>query len=166
MPGNQQLPLPLTPAADALCAMACECNKIVPKPEQRCTELGTEKHDCCEQKIQEHNATNKQPRLGGERGYKQDGTEIHEPRFPPPKPGSVWPDACSVDAAGNPTQFFDFKFGCPPGQPVRQKLIKKPPLVHPGWSRGQKTKVMKVGRKLEPPVVKEPKIISPASCNC
>lgn len=183
MPGNQQLPRPLTDVDDALCEMACECNKISPKKGQTCSELGTEKHDCCEQKIQAHSSKKASPKLGGERGYDASGKPINAPRVPPnTTPGSCWPDACAVNASGEPTQFFDFKFGCPPGQPVRQHtfkklaaagfpgphvtLLKRPPLVHPDWSRGQKKKVMDLGDQLTPKVIKEPKIISPASCNC
>jgi uncharacterized Zn-binding protein involved in type VI secretion len=179
-PGNQQLPRPLTPVEDALCEMACECNKIPPKPGQTCTRLGEEKHKCCDDKIK---SSTPPPALGGEQGYHPDGKPISGPRVPPNIPeGSVWPDACSLDAAGKPDQFFDFKFGCPPGQPVRQHtfarleaagipgphvtLLKQPPQVHPDWSRGQKKKVMDLGENLDPEVNKEPEIISPATCNC
>jgi hypothetical protein len=181
MPGNQQLPRPLTAVEDVLCSFACECNKTtVAKKGQSCTQLGTEKHDCCEAKIKSHTPP---PKLGGEKGYHPNGKPISGPRVPPNIPGgSIWPDACSLDASDKPDQFFDFKFGCPPGQPIRQHIYKKlvaqgipgphstllktTPPNPPGWSKGQKPKVIKLGRRLDPPVTKEPKIISTETCNC
>ncbi|HEX5745798.1 MAG TPA: hypothetical protein VFZ09_06120 [Archangium sp.] len=95
----------------------CECHKNTkPKPEDTCTSLGEAKHECCDMAIQNHKAP---PHIAGERGYASDGSRLTQSRAQMKAAGTLkgtlWPDACSTDAAGNPTQFFDFKFVCPGG---------------------------------------------------
>ena len=179
-PGNVQTTVP-PDVLKALCDIFCECNNKPSPMGATCTRLGTSKHDCCENAIK--NEHQPPPALGGEQGYKADGTKINAPRVPPHcEPGSVWPDACSLDSGGNPDQFFDFKFACPQGSPIRQHtykkleaqgipgphvtLIKSTPPSPPDWSRGQKPKVEKLGAKLNPPVTKEPALINAETCNC
>lgn len=170
--GNQQPPVP-PDVLKALCDIFCECNSKPSPTGVPCTKLGESKHDCCENKIK--NEHQPPPALGGEQGYRRDGSKISGPRVPPIEPKSIWPDACSLDAGGQPNQFFDFKFACPQGAPIREHeyksgaratLIKSSPPVPPDWSPGQKSKVQRMGRKLNPKVTKEPQIINAKVCDC
>ena len=177
--GETQVPVSAAPPKP-LQDICCECDKKVkPKPGQKCMSLGEEKHKCCEEKIKKHKGTSK---LGGERGYTKNGTPISGPRGPGNIPkGSVWPDACTLDSDGNPDQFFDFKFSCPEGTPVREHTYKRPNKARgivkgaratllagppkPGkWGRGQKKKVKNLGKKLTPKVTKKPMLVKSSDC--
>lgn len=111
-----------------------------------CMALGTDKHNCCEEKIQQHNKTGKPPKIEGEKGYKRPSLfDDGSPMLPaaPPIPtggarpslaaafaaggsavgkafsairGNCFPDAAIVNADGSKT-FADFKFPCPKGHP-------------------------------------------------
>ena len=58
--------------------------------------------------------------------------------------GTCWPDACSLDAQGNPSQLFDFKFQCPKGTRIRRKKgggwVTASGGVSSKWGRGQLAK--------------------------
>ncbi|QSQ22079.1 hypothetical protein JY651_44250 [Pyxidicoccus parkwayensis] len=114
---TQKAGAPVTPEG-VLQQILCECHqKIQPKEGDTCASLGEAKHECCDKAIQNHKAP---PHIDGERGYASDGTRLSQSRAQlkasgTSLKGTLWPDACSTDAAGNPTQFFDFKFVCPGG---------------------------------------------------
>ena len=130
---HADLSAPLT-AEQLLKCIACKCDDHVnhTQPNLSCMRAGTEKHNCCEQEIQQHRTTGQSPSLDGEHGYNAG---------PPPTgvvgsrtanflagtlpAGSMWPDAAALDSSGNVSQFFDFKFKCSTAQ------YSGPP----GWSR-------------------------------
>lgn len=111
-----------------------------------CMKLGTDKHNCCDEKIEDHNAKGKKPALEGETGYRRpalhdDGSPVL-PALPPiptggARPnlgaafaaggaaigqafsalrGNCFPDAAILNSDGSKT-FADFKFPCPKGHP-------------------------------------------------
>lgn len=112
--------VPLSPE-ELLKCFACDCDQHInsTQPNLNCRRAGTVKHDCCEDKIQQHRQSGAPPSVDGERGYNPG---------PPPTSivgsraanfaartlpsGSLWPDAASLDASGRVAQFFDFKFKC------------------------------------------------------
>ncbi|HVE38423.1 MAG TPA: hypothetical protein VNM14_00960 [Planctomycetota bacterium] len=175
---------PLPPSApDALKVIACACNKSVAQKTKdqdlTCTQLGTKKHSCCEKAIRDHKKTKKPPRLGGERGFERDGTPLKKPRWVLAKSGklpakSVWPDACSTDAKGNPTKFYDFKFRCPKGTKTKQQpngkwLKKGGSRKQPTWTtyddgETQDQRIKEVGAAQNPPVTKDPEIVDTSNC--
>ena len=118
---------PATPAVSprkTLQDACCECDvDVQPDDDDSCTTLGEKKHECCDKKLKTKKG------VGGERGYKADGTPFTDgprrqmpeetyPKFLRRIRGTCWPDACALDDAGNPSKFYDFKFGCPKGVPV------------------------------------------------
>ncbi len=133
----------------------CECDRNPPpaEPPGRCKEIGTAKHQCCEDAIN----SQQPPGIGGERGYLKNGKPAN-PRgsySPAPPKGSGFPDACTVDGNGNPTQFFDFKFPC--GGEADSNFYFPP-------GKSQYDKYLKIGKKLEPPVTKPPRGITSRNC--
>ncbi|NVJ26294.1 MULTISPECIES: PAAR-like domain-containing protein [Myxococcus] len=77
--------------------------------------------------------------------------------------GTCWPDACSLDARGNPSQFFDFKFRCPEGTPIRRKKgggwVTASGESACAWGKGQQVKyvalssALGINAKTNPPVI-------------
>ncbi len=145
---------------DKLKEIACKCNKKAGnKRTDTCAKQGTKKHACCDKEIEKHMKSGEDPQLGGERGYDSTGNRMNMTRQQAYDSGQLggtcWPDACTVDANGNPTQLFDFKFKCPPGSKTRKK--KKGGRYwtratgvsgYPTWSNGQEKKCKKLGRQL------------------
>jgi uncharacterized Zn-binding protein involved in type VI secretion len=91
----------------------CRCNRETPKPPGGCREHGVAKHACCDQAIQDHNPP---PEIGGESGYRPDGSGPFPDRATMEATGQdftgiLFPDCCAM-SGGQPTQFFDFKFPC------------------------------------------------------
>ena len=163
----------------ALHDIMCECHRNPPpaKPPGECKEIGEAKHECCEKAIKSHTPP---PNIGGEKGYLKNGSPA-APRSsykPAPPKGSGFPDACATDAAGNPTQFFDFKFICPDGTRYWDKNANKGmggyrTATGKGTAdanfyfpkgRSQYDKYKKIGKKLKPPVTKNPKPLTSRSC--
>jgi hypothetical protein len=123
--GTIQVPIiPNATPEELLKEIACRCDKKRDNNYKNgkrlsCRQAGIEKHTCCEDAIQRHASSGRTPKVEGERGYyPRSGRRIPAPGriarlvagiLPG---GSSWPDAASVDAKGNPTQFFDFKFKC------------------------------------------------------
>ena len=133
-----------TDAQKVLQRMVCECNEEIPqKSGQSCKSLGTEKHDCVDEKIKEHNSENNEPTIGNEAGWTEHEDHITGEIFVEmigisrgsmrrrrQLSGTRWPDSVSFDSNGNPEQIFDFKFKCPSS-------------TYPGmvpWGSGQKQK--------------------------
>jgi hypothetical protein len=123
--GVLQQPLEVTESILQQICCACE-EEINPGPYDDCASLGTKKHACCEDKLL------KEKGIGGERGYKRDGTPFTDgPRSQLPREGywafrrriagTTWPDACALDTKGNPAKFYDFKFGCEENVPVKMR---------------------------------------------
>lgn len=172
----------LAVAISTLEKMVCDChNNTKPKRDSTCTSLGTEKHNCVNEAIKNHKPP---PKLGPERGYKKNGK-------PFPKgttreslkaqgkgkqlKGSWWPDACMCDNDGNPTQFFEFKFKCPPKTKIK-KNKKKTRWIrsgsskqHPTWTQynkdySQEDKYKNFQNKIDPKVKSDPVLINTAKC--
>jgi hypothetical protein len=155
--------------------IACKCDKIQPHQGESCESLGRAKHKCCDDEIK----NNPRPDAEGERGYDAKGNQLKETRDEMEAAGTLtgtmWPDACSVDGNGNPTQFFDFKFAGKDGCTYTDKkgVIKH---AYGGGSPGadfyfsqrgkpsQFKKYQKLGKKLKPKVTKDPKPIVNAKC--
>lgn len=108
---------------DFLQEIACRCdahpdNNTANGQPLSCRKAGTEKHACCEDAIQRHQASGNPPKVGGEQGYSSTGVQLSPPSrnelFKAGKipKGSMWPDAASLGPDGKPTQLFDFKFKC------------------------------------------------------
>jgi uncharacterized Zn-binding protein involved in type VI secretion len=153
--GNIQAP---NPGMDLLNKFANECENSVPAKDadgnkKRCTTLGTEKHACCEKKIQDHKPP---PKLEGEQGYKRP-TQAERTMRNPPKPtaiegtrqglfssavqsaiaektdvgksigqalgGKCFPDAAIINPDDSKTM-VDFKFPCPKGHPSGEYTSK------------------------------------------
>lgn len=91
---------PLT-AEELLQNIANDCDKEVSPTHEKgsqkgnkksCTKLGTDKHNCCEEKIQEHqsaNPPNGKPAVEGERGYKRPA--LNDGNRPVPNPNGSYP---------------------------------------------------------------------------
>jgi hypothetical protein len=117
--------------------IACDCDKKVKqapagKKQKTCSQLGREKHACCEKAIQ---GPPKAEGIDGEQGY---GPKASKPGDPDRAPltqtrsqiyhagggkalrGTCWPDATITGTDGE-KKFVDFKFRCPPNTPVRKK---------------------------------------------
>lgn len=130
MAGTLQQPLAVTESV--LQKVCCECDaEIAPGPYDDCATLGTKKHACCEEKLMTKNG------VGGERGYNSDGSPFtNGPRAQMPGEQywefrrriarTTWPDACALDTTGNPAKFYDFKFSCPEGVPVKMTRAGTP----------------------------------------
>ena len=172
--GVDQYDKDASPEEKALQDIMCECHRNPPpaKPPRGCKEIGDAKHACCESAIQKQ----KPAGVGGERGYLKNGTPAM-PRssyVPAPPKGSSFPDACAVDASGNPTRFFDFKFICPNGTEYydRQSGTIKRASGHGTadanfyFPRGksQFDKYNKLGGKLKPKVTDPPRVITSRNC--
>ena len=166
-------------AEEVLQDIMCDCHRNPPpaKPPGECKEIGEAKHECCEECIKNHKPP---PDIGGEKGYLKNGKPA-APRSsykPAPPKGSCFPDACATDAAGNPTQFFDFKFICPDGTRYWDKRANKgmggyKTATGKGTAdanfyfpkgRSQYDKYKKLGKKLYPPVKDNPKPLTSRSC--
>jgi uncharacterized Zn-binding protein involved in type VI secretion len=152
----------------------CECHRNPPPPHPpgECKDIGEAKHQCCEDAIK----SQKPAGIGGEKSYLKNGKPAN-PRssyVPAPPKGSCFPDACTVDAGGNPTQFFDFKFICPAGTEYYDKQAGRVRRASGKGGAGaafyspkykcQHDKYAKVGSKLKPPVQKKPRCITSENC--
>jgi uncharacterized Zn-binding protein involved in type VI secretion len=140
---------------DACCACDAE---VQPGPYDSCATLGERKHACCEEKLMMKKGA------GGERGYKSDGSDFTNgsrarmagesyPSFKGRIRGSAWPDACALDSKGNPSKFYDFKFGCPKDVPrwVGKDGTKGPlagGLSRPGIGAKQERKYRRLAKQL------------------
>jgi uncharacterized Zn-binding protein involved in type VI secretion len=177
MMGLHQYSLDASPEEKALQDIMCECHKNPPppKPPGHCKEIGEAKHECCEKAIKNNKPP---PNIGGERGYLADGSPA-APRasyIPEPPIDSSFPDACAMDAAGNPTQFFDFKFICPNGAYYYDKKTYKVKrcfgegtadsnfYLKKKRGKTQFQKYKELGEILDPPVEKDPKVITSRAC--
>ncbi|MDM0112270.1 DUF4150 domain-containing protein [Variovorax sp. J22R133] len=174
MTGVNQYSKDASPEEKILQDIMCDChrNPPPPKPPGECKEVGDAKHKCCEDAIKAKKPTG----VDGERGYLKSGKRA-KPRSsysPAPPKGSGFPDACSVDAAGNVTQFFDFKFICPNGT---EYFDRKSGTLKRASGRGeadagfylpargsQHDKYLKIGEKLNPKPTKKPKCITSRGC--
>lgn len=173
--GVIQVPvMPLAKPEDFLKAIACACNKKRANNYENgkrmsCWRQGVVKHECCEDAMQKHNASGNAPKMVGEQGYyPRSGRRIPAPgrlaRFAAGKlpGGSSWPDAATIDAKGNPTQFFDFKFKC--------KHAKNTYPGAPTWSTnrssaGQLKKLLKLCAKRNiDPTTHPPTIVHNVGC--
>jgi hypothetical protein len=169
---------PPSPEEKALGDIMCNCHATTPRSDDDdCKRLGDRKHDCCAAAIQN---AKKPPNIGGEQGYDKAGNKLTQTRAQAEASGSLkdtaWPDACAQDAAGNPTQFFDFKFVCPRGVPnVNQKTGKiiwssgsgSPGgdfYMRKGGKPSQFEKYRDLGKKLNPPTTKDPKPLESSAC--
>ena len=121
--GNIQPPEPPAPltAEQLLKCVACKCDAHVngTQPNLSCMQSGTAKHACCEDEIQQHRASGQPPSVDGEHGYNPGppltgvvGSRISNFLAGTLPGGSLWPDAAALDANGNVSKFFDFKFKC------------------------------------------------------
>ncbi|SAK74043.1 hypothetical protein AWB79_04310 [Caballeronia hypogeia] len=121
-----------SPQGDALKKIVCDCDKKVKQapagqPQKTCSQLGTEKHKCCDDAIK---APPKKEGIEGEQGFgtKKDGhpplTKTRSQMFHEgggkALRGTCWPDA-TITGSDNKKRFVDFKFRCPPNTPVRKK---------------------------------------------
>jgi hypothetical protein len=187
---------PVTPA-DKLQEIACKCDKKAgDKKKDTCAEQGKKKHDCCAEEIEKHKASGEDPQIDGERGYNKDGSRADVDsngnqltRDPMPGEswpdwkarikGTCWPDACAVDAQGNPSQLFDFKFKCPAGSKTRKKkkggrywYRAKDTDTYPTWTRykggrTQEEKYIELGNNLDPSIdnaKNPPTVINTENC--
>jgi len=176
-----------------MCKCAKEEKKKQPKPKNyTClNDFGNNVDACCQKAIQDHQATGNDPKTQGEQGYNPNGTRSSQPRSPLPGQttgdffkaitGLRFPDAASLDANGNVTQFFDFKARCPRG--MRMHRGRNSGVASgrntPGWTPakmikrgknkgkmkpGQLEKIKKLGRQQKPPVRKPPKLITNVGC--
>ncbi|MEM6296737.1 MAG: hypothetical protein AAGA54_36055 [Myxococcota bacterium] len=142
---------PALTGEEMLQKIATECDASVSPTNSKnkkksCMALGTDKHNCCEEKIRDHQKTGKPPELEGEKGYKRpalhdDGSPVLPAQVPTPvggpRPslsaafaaggsavgqafnairGNCYPDAAIINSDGSKT-FADFKFPCPKGHP-------------------------------------------------
>jgi hypothetical protein len=167
--GEVQAPVAVPPTIQDA---ACKCDQEVqPGPDDTCRSLGAKKHECCEKELKD------QPGVAGERGYDSNGKQIAASRVDLAQnnraalKGTCWPDACTVDEDGNPTQLFDFKFKCPKGTPVLTKkdgtVIKATGEKTPTWSPGQQKKYRNLGEKLDPPIDPDenpPTVVNTENC--
>jgi hypothetical protein len=164
-------------------AIVCECNRKVQqapkgKKKKTCAELGTEKHDCCEEAIKKEG----HDQIKGEKGYDSKGnpmpagmtrTQAHAAGL---GRGTCWPDAMACDAQGKPDRLYDFKFKCPAGTPIRKAKKGGQRWIYstgkgpwPTWTKykngyTQKKKYEDLGAKMNPKVSKKPKVITNKGC--
>nr|WP_245432662.1 DUF4150 domain-containing protein [Mesorhizobium loti] len=178
-------PAPGANPRETLLDIMCECHRNNPPthPQESCEEIGIRKHECCDAAVKNL----PQPSgVDGERGYDKDYNRITDSTGAPMTrdaakaagvlSGSHWPDACSVDANNNVTQFFDFKFVCPRGHPYsmpgnRIGRASGDPAVaflkfraRRGKRKSQFTCYKAVGKKQNPKVKKDPQVISSGEC--
>jgi hypothetical protein len=174
-----QSPGSLAVEVQILADIMCECHATVsPAEEDNCATLGEKKHQCCEDKIQAQKSSSSPANIDGERGYNGKGGPISAARgsfSPAPPKDSMWPDACTTDGAGNPTQFLDFKFVCPKGGRYYDKATGTVGYASgngtPGASfylkggrNSQFNKYKRLGKKLNPPVTKDPMPLESSAC--
>jgi uncharacterized Zn-binding protein involved in type VI secretion len=190
--GNQDPALAL--AAKILQEIVCACDsEIKPDATDDCRTLGDRKHNCCEDKIQQHNAEKRMPRLGGEQGYNRKTgvavpgsrmrlsgepfigardavTGAFIPGYVHRIRGKMFPDAAVIDDFGRPAQFVEFKFGCPKGVPTGKGKAPSTGLSVPTWTPGKKgkpgqlQKTRDLGKKQIPPVTTEPLLRTNDAC--
>nr|CAP62396.1 hypothetical protein [Archangium disciforme] len=77
--------------------------------------------------------------------------------------GTCWPDACSLDGKGNPSQLFDFKFQCPKGTRIRRKkgggwVVSKGGSM-PVWRKGQYKKYKQLSEALGIDLLESPPLL-------
>jgi hypothetical protein len=166
----------------------CECNRLLDQIQDKrtkkanCRKLGEEKHDCCNDGINLHNKQGKTPKLQTEQGYNE-SSGTHDPQASRKWPrgaspsqyfksisGKIFPDAAILDEEGNVDQFVEFKFRCPSGTPTREGAKPSEGTAVQGWTpaRGKKsdqlTRTKDLGAKQNPPVTKEPMLLTNESC--
>jgi len=167
--------------------IVCECNKHLDQVQStrsekaNCRKLGEQKHDCCNDGINRHNADGKSPKLQTERGYGKDGA--HDPsatrkweRGLSPEAyfkgisGKMFPDAAILDSSGNVDQFVEFKFQCPPGTPTRANAKPSAGTAVQGWTPAngnkpsQLDRTITLGASQSPKVTKEPMLLTNEKC--
>ena len=169
---------PAVPALSILQDIAKDCDAQVSPTDAKnnkktCTKLGTEKHDCCEKKIQDHRALNPpdgQPPVEGEQGYARpalDGNNRPIPNpdgtFPAPVPvGAPRPNIAHAYATGGKGSkivgqtFKAMKNNCYPDAAILNSDGSKTfcdfkfpcPAGHPcGKTKSGKQKISKGGAK-------------------
>lgn len=163
--------------------IVCKCNretKQAPKgkKEKTCAQLGTEKHQCCEDAIQKLN----HPQIEGEQGYRPtkpsgyasvSGTRVNAVKSGTIK-GTIWPD-CTIELPDGKKQIIDFKFKCPEGTPVRKNdkgrwiRAKKNPGKWPTWTKykngyNQKRKYTKLSKGLYGKKAGKPAVMTNKGC--
>lgn len=171
-----QSPGSLAVDVQILADIMCECHaEVQPTEADNCATLGEKKHDCCEDKIQKKKSS---ANIDGEKGYNSRGNPISGSRSsfsPAPPRGSMWPDACTTDGAGNPTQFLDFKFVCPKGGRYYDKSSGTVKFASgqgtpgaafylKGGRNSQFNRYKKLGKKLNPPVTTDPMPLESSGC--
>jgi len=169
----------------ALKDIVCACDKKVKqapkgKKQKTCSQLGREKHKCCEEAIQ---GPPKAENIDGEKGYGK--APDHEPLEKTREQmynegggkalrGTCWPDAKMTGSDGE-QKFVDFKFRCPPNTPTRKKKkggkrywkTGPEPGPFPDWTvykggGNQKEKYERVGKKNG--VNGEPEVMTTEGC--
>ncbi|MCK4857537.1 MAG: hypothetical protein KAT58_06190 [candidate division Zixibacteria bacterium] len=167
---------PVSPEEKVIGDIMCECHETTgfDPGDCDCKDIGNAKHECCERAIQ-----NKKPaNVGGEQGYTNKGKKLSGSKnsyVPAPPKGSCFPDACSLDSAGKPKKFYDFKFVCPKGcffgfdkngklkyssgrgSPGGDFMIK-------GGRNSQFNRYKRLGKKLKPPVTEDPRALESSAC--
>jgi uncharacterized Zn-binding protein involved in type VI secretion len=179
-------------AAKALQKIICECNRIFNQlqkqrnPKKNCKALGEEKHDCCNAGIDLHNRQGKDPKLDGEKGYREK-TGAPDPAASRKWPrgvskeayfrgigGRIFPDAAIRNADGNVDRFVEFKFKCPRGTPTRKDAKasrgSRAESDRQDWTpptkkkKGQLQRTLELGAKQTPPVTKKPLLLTNEKC--
>lgn len=170
--GEIQAPLMVS---QTLKDIVCKCNREVKAHKQStCRQLGNEKHACCNKAVQQHKNRGEEPKLAPERGYDKEGTRLRMTREQAVTSGKIkgtrWPDACTLDDNGNPSQLFDFKFKCPAGTRTRKKkgggwATCSGNQGFPGWSPGQLKKYKNLSTQLGIDLTESPPQIID-TCDC
>ncbi len=177
--GNQD---PTAAGARALEDILCGCNELKPQQGENCRKLGERKHKCCDDAIKNHNANAGTPKLQAEQGYIVE-TGVHDPSasrvwakgMSPGEyfsgiAGKIFPDAAILDENGKVDQFCEFKFQCPKGVPTRAGAAPSAGTAPQDWTPATPTKpsqldrTIALGEKQDPPVTKEPKLITSEDC--
>jgi uncharacterized Zn-binding protein involved in type VI secretion len=168
--------------------IVCECDRLLDSiqanrtTKANCTKLGEQKHDCCNDAINLHNKDGKSPPLATEQGYREasgapdPGASRKWPRGATPETffrgiaGRIFPDAAVKDGAGNVDQFVEFKFQCPAGTPTRAGAAPSQGNAVQDWTPARNGKpsqldrTVALGAKQDPPVAKEPMLVTNEDC--
>lgn len=169
--------------------IVCECDKHTNEVQSKrtekanCKKLGEQKHDCCNDGINLHNHMGKSPKLQTEKGYKESTGAVDPladrkwPRGTSPESyfkgisGRIFPDAAILDSSGNVDQYVEFKFQCPEGTPTRTGAKPSEGTAVQDWTpaKGKKpdqlTRTQDLGGKQNPPVTKEPMLLTNENCS-
>jgi hypothetical protein len=176
-------------ARKQLIDILCECHANCPPlhPQEPCTDIGDRVDACCQDAIKNL----PQPSgISGERGYDQNNKPIVDAQGQPMDriacraakinfKGASFPDCCTVDGNGNPTQFYDFKTVCPKGHPYKAGKGKKAPIKRASGNPAsgflgfhaakngrdsQFERYKEIGDSLKPPTQRDPEVLSTAEC--